>query len=96
MRLLDYTRLHALGVKLFLRLWTESAASTSDFDRIATLVASQLKASLKNTASQSWFDLEKWVEMLYQYTFIDLSQRADVYRLQPYQADANEGAGYRG
>lgn len=56
--LLSFTRLHHLALRFFLRIWSESGASTSDFGRVSALVRSQVKESLKDEESKTWFDIE--------------------------------------
>jgi hypothetical protein len=52
--LLSFKRVHALGLRFFLRMWADSsalAASANDFHRVGTIVRSQLREVLRDEAS---------------------------------------------
>lgn len=57
--LLSFARIHHLALRFFFRMWTDSGAAAADFDRVAALVRSQVKASLVDESSRSWLDVEK-------------------------------------
>lgn len=44
---------------MFFRLWIESFAVAGDFDRISSLVATQLKTTIRNESQRQWIDVEK-------------------------------------
>lgn len=56
--LLNFYKIHLLGTRLFHRLWTESNATAADFERINSLVGSQLRLALRNE-KRSYFDVER-------------------------------------
>ncbi|WVQ81129.1 hypothetical protein IAT38_003251 [Cryptococcus sp. DSM 104549] len=56
--LLNFSRLHRLVLKFFLRMWQESESQLSDFDRVSFLVRSQLRISLTDEGSKTWLHLE--------------------------------------
>lgn len=56
--LLSFTRLHYLALRFFLRMWSESGASVSDFGRVSALVRSQVKEALRDEASRSLLEVE--------------------------------------
>lgn len=57
--LLNYEDVHMLGIKLFFRLWTESMATIGDFNRIDSLVGTQLALTLKTGSTRKWKDVEQ-------------------------------------
>ncbi|MCO5585241.1 hypothetical protein L7F22_039174 [Adiantum nelumboides] len=56
--LLSFTRLHYLALRFFLRMWSESGASISDFGRVSALVRSQVKEALRDESSKSMLEVE--------------------------------------
>jgi hypothetical protein len=57
--ILFFSKVHALALHFFLRMWSESGASRSDFARVSALVRSQVKEALKDEVNKTWFDLER-------------------------------------
>ncbi|KAE8207041.1 hypothetical protein CF335_g1434 [Tilletia laevis] len=57
--LLSFQRVHNLALHFFLRMWNDSGAAASDFNRVSALVRSQIKESLRKEGSKSWLDLER-------------------------------------
>lgn len=60
--LLAWHRVHALALRLFFRIWTESGASNtmqSDFARVSTLVRSQVQITIRGDGSTSVLDIER-------------------------------------
>lgn len=58
--LLFFSRVHYLALRFWLRIWTESGAALSDFDRVSALVRSQVRHALSDESEgkTTWFDLE--------------------------------------
>ncbi|KAG9094576.1 hypothetical protein FRC06_010676, partial [Ceratobasidium sp. 370] len=55
---LAFHRVHTIALQLFLRLWSESAAGTDDFARVAALVQSQIKLALRDESTRPWHEME--------------------------------------
>ncbi|KAF7309761.1 ELMO domain-containing protein [Mycena indigotica] len=55
---LDFYRVHSLATHFFVRMWSESGASTDDFARVAALVRSQTKVSLRMENVRPWHEVE--------------------------------------
>ncbi|KAF7308573.1 ELMO domain-containing protein [Mycena chlorophos] len=56
---LDFYRVHSLATRFFIRMWSESGASTDDFTRVAALVRSQAKVSLRSENVRPWHEVER-------------------------------------
>ncbi|WWC63902.1 uncharacterized protein I303_106507 [Kwoniella dejecticola CBS 10117] len=57
--LLNFSKLHQLVLRFFLRMWHESASQTPDFPKVSFLVRSQIRLSLSDEGNKSWLDLER-------------------------------------
>lgn len=55
---LAFHRVHTIALQLFLRLWSESAAGSDDFARVAALVQSQIKLALRDESTRQWHEME--------------------------------------
>ncbi|KAJ7066643.1 ELMO/CED-12 family-domain-containing protein [Mycena amicta] len=55
---LDFYKVHSLATHFFIRMWSESGASTDDFTRVAALVRSQAKVSLRMENVRPWHEVE--------------------------------------
>ncbi|KAF7294500.1 ELMO domain-containing protein [Mycena kentingensis (nom. inval.)] len=55
---LDFYRVHSLATDFFIRMWSESGASSDDFTRVAALVRSQAKVSLRMENVRPWHEVE--------------------------------------
>ncbi|KAF9482537.1 hypothetical protein BDN70DRAFT_874883 [Pholiota conissans] len=55
---LDFHRVHSLATHFFIRMWSESGATTDDFPRIVALVHSQVKLALRKESTREWHELE--------------------------------------
>lgn len=57
--LLNFSRLHQLVLRFFLRMWHESGSKVDDLGRVSFLVRSQIRQSLADEASKTWLHLER-------------------------------------
>ncbi|WVF65412.1 hypothetical protein IAT40_000139 [Kwoniella sp. CBS 6097] len=57
--LLNFSRLHQLVLRFFLRMWYESESRTPDFPRVSFLVRSQIRLSLADEGNKTWLHLEQ-------------------------------------
>jgi engulfment/cell motility protein 1 len=57
--LLNFSRLHQLVLRFFLRMWHESGSKVDDLGRVTFLVRSQIRLSLADEASKTWLHLER-------------------------------------
>ncbi|KDQ61372.1 hypothetical protein JAAARDRAFT_190152 [Jaapia argillacea MUCL 33604] len=55
---LNFYKVHALALKFFLHMWTESGSSVDDFPRIVALTRSQLHIALNEENSRAWHEVE--------------------------------------
>jgi len=55
---LNFSRVHTLAIKFFLRMWNESGARASDFQRVTALVRSQVKQALRDENTRPWHEVE--------------------------------------
>ncbi|KXN92416.1 Engulfment and cell motility protein 1 [Leucoagaricus sp. SymC.cos] len=55
---LDFFRVHFLGTRFFLRMWSESGAALGDFQRVVDLVRSQVKVALRSESVRPWHEVE--------------------------------------
>ncbi|KAF9269164.1 hypothetical protein L218DRAFT_953712 [Marasmius fiardii PR-910] len=56
---LEYSKVHSLATQFFLRMWSESGSASGDFARVAALVRSQVKVSLRDEDSRPWHEVEQ-------------------------------------
>ncbi|RSH95186.1 hypothetical protein EHS25_000272 [Saitozyma podzolica] len=57
--LLNFSRLHHLVLRFFIRMWAESESRLEDLARVTLLVHSQVRLSLEDEAGKTWLNLEK-------------------------------------
>ncbi|WWC91077.1 uncharacterized protein L201_006018 [Kwoniella dendrophila CBS 6074] len=57
--LLNFTKLHQLVLRFFLRMWSESASQIPDFPKVSFLVRSQIRLSLSDEGNKTWLNLEQ-------------------------------------
>ncbi|KAN0062511.1 hypothetical protein ACQY0O_005042 [Thecaphora frezii] len=57
--LLFFKKVHHLALRFFLRMWTESGAAASDFNRVSALVRSQVAEALRDEGGKGWYDVER-------------------------------------
>lgn len=57
--LLNFSRLHHLVLRFFIRMWAESESRLEDLARVSLLVHSQVRLSLEDEAGKTWLNLEK-------------------------------------
>ncbi|GJJ11519.1 hypothetical protein Clacol_005752 [Clathrus columnatus] len=55
---LNFTKVHTLVLKFFLRMWNESGAATADFGRVISLARSQVNMALKKESTRQWHEVE--------------------------------------
>ncbi|EJD43836.1 hypothetical protein AURDEDRAFT_104563 [Auricularia subglabra TFB-10046 SS5] len=56
---LNFAKVHILALRFFLRMWSESGATVSDFPRVVTLLRSQVKVALQNENERPWHEVER-------------------------------------
>ncbi|KAJ8079518.1 hypothetical protein PM082_011105 [Marasmius tenuissimus] len=56
---LDFFKVHSLATQFFLRMWSESGSAFEDFARVAALVRSQVKVSLREEDQRAWHEVEQ-------------------------------------
>ncbi|KAL0577912.1 hypothetical protein V5O48_004077 [Marasmius crinis-equi] len=56
---LDFFKVHSLATQFFLRMWSESGSASGDFARVAALVRSQVKVSLRDEEQRAWHEVEQ-------------------------------------
>ncbi|WWC72975.1 uncharacterized protein I206_106939 [Kwoniella pini CBS 10737] len=57
--LLNFSKLHQLVLRFFMRMWQESASQTPDFPKVSFLVRSQIRLSLSDEGNKTWLNLEQ-------------------------------------
>ncbi|KAK6906154.1 hypothetical protein I203_100138 [Kwoniella mangroviensis CBS 8507] len=57
--LLNFSKLHQLVLRFFLRMWSESASQVPDFPKVSFLVRSQIRLSLSDEGNKTWLNLEQ-------------------------------------
>lgn len=56
---LNFTKVHILALRFFLRMWSESSATVTDFPRVVTLLRSQVKTALRRENERPWHEVER-------------------------------------
>lgn len=56
---LEFHKVHSLATQFFIRMWSESGATSGDFTRVVALVRSQVKVALRRENVRPWHEVEQ-------------------------------------